>query len=505
MNKFWTRLAAGALLNAAARGQTLARRLKHSFFPLLAAALFAQALSSRQARAGADEAAASGADALILPVGAGNSTLSGPIGLVQSDELANLSQNLTPRLDALPPAEARTPEDAPSESAPAAAKISAALEPSAIVGAHVLPTPAPSKILPQPVIGPVSGPAPGASFAARRRKRISAVYRFHRSALKAYRWYNMIHTQGLWTDYRQKIAALTSAGSPPSIKRPRAFFTALRTFGSTGERPEMGYTSALAGKDQVIAEALGVAARHLRGGKTSEAQVALRGFLNAAAASDDPRHSNSHFRKVARNALSEASFKPAAELVPYFQGLRPRPASQALPQDAQDAVRAKLRQTVMETLAEESPRAKDRIVAVVLFGSFANGAASEESDLDLAAVSADGGSGEVKNFAKRLEQRWDDARHPVAFKDDARIADDPSAAYLRRYYRIAYRVIALSAELERDLSPAPETEAAPASGKLSLQARAQRVVMYSGIYGATIYADLSRAARSLAARMGLAW
>ncbi|HVC09015.1 MAG TPA: hypothetical protein VNH15_03650, partial [Elusimicrobiota bacterium] len=110
----------------------------------------------------------------------------------------------------------------------------------------------------------------------------------------------------------------------------------------------------------------------------------------------------------------------------------------------------------------------------------------------------------VKNFAARLERRWNDARHPVAFKDDARIADDPSAAYLRRYYRIAYRVIAPSARLEQYLSPAPEdAPAPPPSTKLSLSARVQRVLMYSSIYGATLYADASRAARSLAARMGL--
>ncbi|HVC09937.1 MAG TPA: nucleotidyltransferase domain-containing protein [Elusimicrobiota bacterium] len=476
--------------------KNLRARRTRTFFAFLAAALFAQALSVRPVFAGADEAAAGGADALILPVGAGDLAPNGPAGLIQVDELADLSQNLTLRLGELPPSAEPTIKAAPGQCAPAAAAIPAALAPSA--DAARPPETAKNSVLPAAA---APSPAAIAPFAAKNRGRISAAYRFHRSALKAYRWYNMIHTQGLWLDYRQKIAALASAGSAPAVKRPRAFFTNLRTFASTGERPDMGYTSATAEKGRVMAEALGVAARHLRGGKSAEVLSALRGFLDAAAASDDPRHSHSHFRKVARNALFEASFKPAAELASYFQNLRPGPAGHALSPDAQDAVRARLRRAVMETLAEENPRAKDRIVGVVIFGSFANGAASEESDLDLAAVSANGGSARVKDFAARLERRWDDARHPVAFKDAARIADDPSAAYLRRYYRNSYRVIAPSAQMERALAPeAKPAPAPPPSAKLSLSARAQRVLMYSSIYGATLYADASRAARNLLKR-----
>jgi len=296
-----------------------------------------------------------------------------------------------------------------------------------------------------------------------------------------------------WREYKAVRASLKRETSV-SDADARGFFVDSRMMGMVGGVRIVGSRSG--SHDYITGESLGVYDRYFSSRVPAEARAAFVDFLGRAIAYN-PRRNSSNLRKQIRKALHGASVLPPAQVKAYFEGLAGSDTNDAAAefQDAsQDRVLDGFRRAVAEVVGQEDPSAADRVVGVVLLGSFAAGSATATSDFDLHVLTADGGSRRVASFLRRLEARWSaDAEgrtHPI---NGAEFGFRPSPGMLLSIHHDPFLVITPDQRLERILSP-PAPFAGGRYLEPSLLQRAEWAVCNGLLVAATMLDDLKGSA-----------
>ena len=259
-----------------------------------------------------------------------------------------------------------------------------------------------------------------------------------------------------WTEYKtvRKSAPDVVAGKA-SVSDARGFFVDSRMMGMIGGVRTVGSRS---GSDQYVrGEALGLFERYFDNPAIgAAARAAFLTFLDRAVLYN-PMRSSSNLRKHIRKALHGASVLAPERLQAHFDSLMPPTLNEgaaAFQNEDQERVLAAFRRTITATVAEEDAAASDRVLGVVLLGSFATGSATPTSDFDLHVLTADGGSHRISSFLARLEKRWsadsEGKNHPV---NGAEFGFRPSLSMLLSMHRDRFLVISPDQRLERNLSP----------------------------------------------------
>jgi len=259
-----------------------------------------------------------------------------------------------------------------------------------------------------------------------------------------------------WREFRAARAVARAQNPEVPGLDERSFFVDTRMMGMVGGAKTVGSRS---GSDAYVSEqARAVFDRYFtRADVGPETRAAFLRFLDRAA-EYNPMRSSSNLRKQIRKALHSATLLPVVALAAHFDALMPpsrdeiaREFQHAGQQETLDAFRAAVR----ETIGEEAD-APNRVVGVVVLGSFAGGAATPTSDFDLHVLSADGTSARAPAFLERLQKRWGadprSAAHPM---NGADFAFYPSPSFLLRIHRDPFLVVSDDARVERTLGPPP--------------------------------------------------
>lgn len=298
--------------------------------------------------------------------------------------------------------------------------------------AHVKETP--------PADAPVSIPEPTL------RRRAADALHYVRITGSSLWWYTFPRLVERW----EEVAQGTADGRARAVRRIMGFFIAHRVLGSTGSYAPMGFR--VATNRTVILDAWRIYIRYFPddpGSAESFARLVARATLY------NPNRRSTQFRKVIFHALREAAVLPPDRVAAYFDSLvtKDKSAELAAYQAArQGEVLALFDETVKKVILELNaglPRGR-RVVGAVLLGSFANGAAGPGSDLDVQALSEDGGTAYNAEFLKRLKARWKAEGDPTHPASGFEYALPLSKELLQRVHREAYLV----------LSPYPEVVAA---------------------------------------------
>ncbi|NNN04286.1 MAG: hypothetical protein HKL90_00150 [Elusimicrobia bacterium] len=298
-----------------------------------------------------------------------------------------------------------------------------------------------------------------------------------------------------WREYRAARAAARAQRPELLVKDERGFFVDTRLMGMIGGTKTVGSRS---GSDAYVTrEALRLYDLYFSG-TGDAARAAFAEFLERAKLYN-PKRSHSNLRKHIRKALHAASLMPAEALAGYFAGLMlpvVNDSAETYQHEEQAASIAAFRAAVRDALRGEDAAAPDRVVGVVVLGSFAIGAATAKSDFDLHVLTADGRSRRVPAFLARLEKSWSadpqSRAHPL---NAAEFAFYPSASFLLKIHHDPFLVLAGEDRLERALSPPPDRYAdrsrpdAPTRGE-----RAQWSLFRALLKGATRLSDLNAAA-----------
>ncbi len=298
-----------------------------------------------------------------------------------------------------------------------------------------------------------------------------------------------------WREYRAARAAARAQRPELLVKDERGFFVDTRLMGMIGGTKTVGSRS---GSDAYVTrEAMRLYDLHFSG-TGDAARAAFAEFLERAKLYN-PKRSHSNLRKHIRKALHAASLMPASALAGYFAGLMlpvVNDSAETYQHEEQAASIAAFRAAVRDALRGEDVSAPDRVVGVVVLGSFAIGAATAKSDFDLHVLTADGRSRRVPAFLARLEKSWSadpqSRAHPL---NAAEFAFYPSASFLLKIHHDPFLVLAGDDRLERALSPPPGRYAdrsrpdAPTRGE-----HAQWSLFHALLKGATRLSDLNAAA-----------
>jgi|GEM_PF-1957017 len=260
-----------------------------------------------------------------------------------------------------------------------------------------------------------------------------------------------------WREFRAARAYARERTPDMAVDDERSFFVDSRMMGMIGGSKTVGSRSG--SDDYVSAQALAVFDRYFtRPDVGPETRAAFIRFLGRAM-EYNPNRSSSNLRKQIRKALHAAALISAGTIASHFDSLMPpardeaaREFQQAGQQETIDAFRAVVRATIQEEEAD----AADRVVGVVVLGSFAGGAATPSSDFDLHVISQNGASARVPAFLARLEKRWKDdpqsLTHPI---NGAEFAFYPSPSFLLRVHHDPFMIVSAEPRLERALSPPP--------------------------------------------------
>ena len=262
-----------------------------------------------------------------------------------------------------------------------------------------------------------------------------------------------------WREYKAARAASPLAAADAaavSEKDARGFFVDSRMMGMIGGARTVGSRS---GSDQYVsARAQSVFAQYFPAADAG-AREAFEGFL-ARAQLYNPMRSSSNLRKQIRKALHAASLLAPDQLQAHFEKLMPAEVNDgaiAFQIEGQERVLNAFRAAVVDAVNDEAVSAPDRVVGVVLLGSFAIGSATPTSDFDLHVLTANGGSARVRPFLARLEKRWsqdpESKSHPLNGADFAFL---PSRSLLLSIHNDKFRVLSPDERLERNLSPPEE-------------------------------------------------
>jgi predicted nucleotidyltransferase len=323
-------------------------------------------------------------------------------------------------------------------------------------------------------------------------------YRHARLLARHFYWYTVTHIKDLWPAYQRKLAALSARGEAPAVGSPRAFFTHMRVMGESGVFYVLGF-SALNDRE-VLEESRMAFDRFFDGpGIGAAERLAFKGFLERVAVFNAAHRAHSNMKKQIRDALLAASVMPAGAVAPFFDSLAVRDKSaeiEAFQREGAAVVLAEYRRVVLETLAEE-PDSPDAVLAVVLMGSFARGAATPTSDLDTELIVPDGREGRAEAFNTRLVARWEALGRQRA--NPITPHEHPLDASRRLLSMVhvdgAYRVLSLDEGLAVAL--APRAEDLPAGGRVrhrTLRGRLGRLLEYALVYAVTLWTDWRGAA-----------
>ncbi len=300
------------------------------------------------------------------------------------------------------------------------------------------------------------------SMASRRADETSGFWRRLREAwLAAELWFESCKHYFIdvnvenWREYRAARRAERARRPDLLVSDERAFFVDTRIMGMLGGTKTVGSRS---GSDAyVVSEARRLFDLYFDR-VPAEAREAFSQFLERATRYN-PQRSHSNLRKHIRKAMHAASLMPADALADYFAGLMPsavNDSAEHFQHDEQAATVAAFREAVADAVRGEDAAAPDRVVGVVVLGSFAIGAATAKSDFDLHVLTADGRSRRIPEFLARLEKRWSadplSRQHPI---NAAEFAFYPSASYLLKIHADPFLVLSADQRLERSLSPPP--------------------------------------------------
>jgi predicted HAD superfamily phosphohydrolase YqeG/predicted nucleotidyltransferase len=258
-----------------------------------------------------------------------------------------------------------------------------------------------------------------------------------------------------WREYRAlRASALPVIEGKAAVSDARGFFVDSRMMGMIGGVRTVGSRS---GSDAYVkGEAIKLFDRYFNVAGSDEARPAFLAFLDRAVLYN-PMRSSSNLRKHIRKALHAASILAPADMKAHFDKLMGPEVNAGAAEFQDDGAQRVLdgfRAAVAATIAEEDASASNRVVGVVLLGSFATGAATPTSDFDLHVLTANGSSRRVPAFVERVEKRWsenaDSKTHPV---NGADFGFMPSRAMLLGMHHDRFLVISPDQELERSLSP----------------------------------------------------
>jgi len=238
-----------------------------------------------------------------------------------------------------------------------------------------------------------------------------------------------------------------------AVSDARGFFVDSRMMGMLGGPSIVGSRN---GSDEYMkSEALALFDRYFVS-PGPETQKAFSDFVDRAIRYN-PMRSASNLRKQLRKGLQGASVIAPEEMRAHFDGLAQPEAivvAAEFQRDEQERILAAFHRAVSEVVDEEDPSASDRVVGVVLLGSFATGSATPTSDFDLHVLTNNGGSRRVAEFVKRLERRWsadpDSKSHPINGADFGFL---PAREMLLNIHNDRFLIMSSDRRLERNLSP----------------------------------------------------
>ncbi|MFI5346438.1 MAG: nucleotidyltransferase domain-containing protein [Elusimicrobiota bacterium] len=259
-----------------------------------------------------------------------------------------------------------------------------------------------------------------------------------------------------WREYKEArtASAIVQDGRSP-VSDARGFFIDTRMMGMVGGPHIVGSRS---GSNQYITDAaLDIFDRYFDHSAVTPATRAAFADFVGRAAEYNPLRSGSNLRKQIRKVLHSASLLPADRLQEHFENAMPAgmaDASKKFQEERQEQILAAFHAAVADAVAAETPAAADRVVGVVLLGSFATGSATAGSDFDLHVLTNNGSSRRVTAFLANLEKRWsadpNSAAHPINGADFGFL---PSRDMLLRIHPDPYIVMGADQRLERNLSP----------------------------------------------------
>lgn len=305
-------------------------------------------------------------------------------------------------------------------------------------------------------------------------------------------WYTVTHIKGMWPSYMKRRAELQAKGDEPSVSSARTFFSWMRVMGQTGPFYVLGFGSR--DEDAVIAEATRAFDHYFDGpGVDAHAREAFVRFTQRAKGYNAEKRAPTNMRKHVRDAMISASLKPGKDLAAHFDALLLDDKTKAT-EDFQKSGQAaalleQYRQAVIETVLEEDPKAADRVVGVILLGSFASGSPTPTSDFDTQPITANGGDTKVAAFRDRVLARWASRQkdNPVSIQD---FPYPPSKTLMTRIHDGAYLIISPEEGLVAALERRPGEKKVTVPRELTLKGRLQRALQFGVVYATTLYADL---------------
>lgn len=303
-------------------------------------------------------------------------------------------------------------------------------------------------------------------------------------------WYTVIHIKGLWPAYVRKREDLRAEGKTPAVSSPRRFFSAMRVMGQSGPYYVLGFGNRR--DEDVIAEAAGTFNRYFDAGPAE--RQAFDRFVARAKDYNKARRAGTFMRKHIRDALLTASLMPREELAAHFDSLlKDDKAKETAAYQERGEGRATLeafREVVNQAVSEEKAEARDRVLGVILLGSFANGSPGPSSDFDLQAITADGTGARTKAFVKKVIERWGaqrQSKNPISFHE---ASYPPSKPLLDKIHDGPYRVVTPLAGLEEALERKRGEKPTWAMRRdLTLSGRLMRAMQYGVVYGVTLFAS----------------
>jgi|GEM_PF-6254419 len=309
-------------------------------------------------------------------------------------------------------------------------------------------------------------------------------------------WYSVTHIKDLWPGYKEKLRKLAAQEGSSAVTRPRAFFSYMRVMGEAGVFRVLGFP---ARSDQaVLEESRRTFERFFDGPGIGPAQrLAFERFLDRVAVFNLAHRAPPNMKKHIRDALLAASVMPARAIAPFFDSLAVKDKSAEIEEFQRQGAPERIktyREAVRQTLAEE-PDAPDRIVGVVLMGSFARGGATPTSDMDTELLARDGRGSRAKAFSDRLIARWESLglqqANPITPHEHPL---HPSRGLLSLIHPDGdFLVFSDDAALEEALAPALDAAASPARYGLTWPGRLGRVLEFTTVYAVTCWTDLKRA------------
>lgn len=323
-----------------------------------------------------------------------------------------------------------------------------------VLGAPSLP----SALAPASLSGPAAAAAPRAPSLPSRRADLRDHAHHWRLLGQSFWWYMTTNVRNKWRGQREAWNKAAAAG-PVAVSRQREFFAAMRTTGMSGHFYVLG--GAALPDAEVMADMRAAFRRYFdHPAIPPAANASFERFMARAMSYNTERRSHTYFYKTIRDAMIKASLLRPEQLSGHFDGLLQEGMAQETldfqNKGEQKRVREAFRSALLQVLDEEDPLGKDRVVAALVLGSFASGAAGPLSDFDVEVITANGSDARVKPFSDRILAVWKEAglhgRHPVTVHEHAA---RPTRAYLDLVHSADYFIVARNAALEGELSRAP--------------------------------------------------